>query len=85
MGLWKKTKLLTEILSSVWEVEEITQEQIEEMKKKDVLDALLSEIGDVHPEVRRILIDERDLYLSHKIRHAPGNRRAWGVIRSRQS
>jgi pheromone shutdown-related protein TraB len=74
MGFWKKTKLLTEILSSVWEVEEITQEQIEEMKKKDVLDALLSEIGETLPEVRRILIDERDQYLSHKIRHAPGNR-----------
>jgi pheromone shutdown-related protein TraB len=58
----------------VWEVEEITQEQIEEMKKKDVLDALLSEIGESLPEVRRILIDERDQYLSHKIRHAPGNR-----------
>ena len=74
MGFWKKTKLLTEILSSVWEVEEITQEQIEEMKKKDVLDALLSEIGEVLPEVRRILIEERDHYLSYKIRHAPGNR-----------
>jgi len=74
MGFWKKTKLLSEILSSVWEVEEITQEQIEEMKKKDVLEALLSEIGEVLPEVRRILIDERDQYLSHKIRHAPGNR-----------
>ena len=74
MGFWKKTKLLTEVLSSVWEVEEITQEQIEEMKKKDVLDALLSEIGEVLPEVRRILIDERDQYLSQKIRQAPGNR-----------
>lgn len=74
MGFWKKTKLLTEILSSVWEVQEITQDQIEEMKKKDVLDALLSEIGEALPEVRRILIDERDQYLSHKIRHAPGNR-----------
>jgi pheromone shutdown-related protein TraB len=74
MGFWKKTKLLNEILSSVWEVEEITQEQIEEMKKKDVLDALLSEIGETLPEVRTILIDERDQYLSHKIRHAAGNR-----------
>jgi pheromone shutdown-related protein TraB len=74
MSFWKKVKLLSEVLASVWEVEEITQEQIEEMKKKDVLDALLSEIGEVLPEVRRILIDERDQYLSYKIRHAPGDR-----------
>jgi pheromone shutdown-related protein TraB len=74
MSFWKKVKLLSEVLASVWEVEEITQEQIEEMKKKDVLDALLSEIGEVLPEVRKILIDERDQYLSTKIRHAPGNR-----------
>ena len=42
------------------------------MKEKDVLEALLSEIGESLPEVKRILIDERDQYLAHKIRTAPG-------------
>jgi pheromone shutdown-related protein TraB len=44
------------------------------MKKKDVLETLLSEIGESFPAIQRILIDERDQYLTHKIRTAPGGK-----------
>jgi len=74
MKMWTKIKLFSQLLSSVWEMEDISAEQIEEMKKKDVLDALLSEIGASLPEVRRVLIDERDQYLAFKIRTAPGKK-----------
>jgi pheromone shutdown protein TraB len=43
------------------------------LKKKDMLDALLEELGASLPELRMVLIDERDQYLAHKIRTAPGN------------
>lgn len=74
MKLWTKVKLFTQLIASLWDMEEITPEQVEEMKKKDVLESLLSEIGATLPEVRRILIDERDQYLAFKIRTAPGKR-----------
>lgn len=74
MRIWTKIKLLAQLIGSMWEMEEITQEQIEEMKKGDVLDTLLSEIGATLPELRRIVIDERDQYLAFKIRTAPGKK-----------
>ena len=74
MGLWTKIKLLAQFLSSVGELGDIKEEDIEKMKRKDVLETLLSEIGESFPEIRRILIDERDQYLAHKIRNAPGKR-----------
>ena len=74
MGLWTKIKLLAQFLSSVGELGDIKEEDIENMKRKDVLETLLSEIGESFPEIRRILIDERDQYLAHKIRNAPGKR-----------
>jgi pheromone shutdown-related protein TraB len=52
----------------------ITEAEIEEMKKKDVLEALLSEVGKTFPQVRSVLIDERDQYLTEMIRSAPGKR-----------
>ncbi|MBW1887885.1 MAG: TraB family protein, partial [Deltaproteobacteria bacterium] len=52
----------------------ISEEDIEEMKKQDVLESLLSEIGKSLPEIKRILIDERDQYLAYKIRTAPGEK-----------
>jgi pheromone shutdown-related protein TraB len=72
MGLWTKIKLLAQIIVSAGGLESVTEEQIEEMKKRDVLESLLSEIGEELPEIKHIVIDERDQYLTYKIRTAPG-------------
>lgn len=74
MGLWTKMKLLAQFVTSIGEVDTLKEEDIEKMKSKDVLESLLSEIGETLPELRHILIDERDQYLTHKIRAAPGKR-----------
>jgi pheromone shutdown-related protein TraB len=74
MGLWSKVKLLSQTILSLDEPGRITQEDIEKMKREDVLETILSEVGESLPEVRRILIDERDQYLTSKIRSAPGQR-----------
>jgi pheromone shutdown-related protein TraB len=74
MGLWAKIRLLFQLVTSVGEMDSIKKSDIEEMKKKDVLEMFLSEIGKSFPEIRRILIDERDQYLAHMIRSAPGKK-----------
>lgn len=48
----------------------LTKEDIEEMKKSDILDALLKEFGSSFPEFKRVLIDERDMYLTYSLRKA---------------
>ncbi len=74
MGFWTKIKILAQILTSGGELDTISEEDIENMKRKDVLEALISEIGEELPDVKRILIDERDQYLAYKIRTAPGTK-----------
>jgi pheromone shutdown-related protein TraB len=74
MGLWTKMKLLVQLVTSMGEMDSVKEEDIEKMKDKDVLETLLSEIGETLPELLRILIDERDKYLTEKIRSAPGKR-----------
>ena len=74
MSLRTKSKLLTQFVSSMGELDNIKEEDIEKMKSKDVLEMVLSEIGETLPELRRILIDERDQYLAYKIRSAPGKK-----------
>ncbi len=72
MGLWTKIKLFSQLVTSVGELDTIKEEDIEKMKRGDVLETLLSEIGESFPEISRILIDERDQFLANKIRTAPG-------------
>ncbi|MFZ7125013.1 MAG: TraB/GumN family protein [Desulfobacterales bacterium] len=73
MGLWGKVKLLFQLILSLGEAEAISQEDIEKMKQEDMLESLLSELGQSMPMLREVLIDERDRFLAQKIRTAPGS------------
>jgi pheromone shutdown-related protein TraB len=72
MRFWNKIKLLFQLILSLGEVDEISAADVEKMKERDALEAILSEVGQSMPAIRHALIDERDLYLAEKIRTAPG-------------
>jgi pheromone shutdown-related protein TraB len=72
MGFFAKIKLLSELLLSLGNVEEISAEEVEKLKQEDMLETLLVEIGKEMPVLREILIDERDAWLAEKIRTASG-------------
>jgi pheromone shutdown-related protein TraB len=75
MGWWQKFKLLFQLILSTGELDDISEADIEKMKQQDVLEALLLEVEASLPVLRKILIDERDRYLAHKIRTAPGQKK----------
>ena len=74
MGLWSKIKLIFSLIFSMGETDSIKKEDIEKLKQEDILETLLSDIGKMLPEIKRVLIDERDQYLAYKIRTAPGKK-----------
>ena len=74
MGLWAKLKLLAQLLVSSGGLDELTAEDVEELKQKDVLESLLQEIGESMSAIRSVLIDERDRYLAEMIRSSPGDK-----------
>lgn len=72
MSLLGKVKLLPEMLLSLFIPEDITAEQVEQLKQQDALELALRAVADKLPEVKTILIDERDQYLAHAIGQASG-------------
>lgn len=72
LGIIEKSKLLISIIGSVFDNEEITEDDLKALKEADALEAALQEVGKEFPVVKRILVDERDQYLSTKIKNAPG-------------
>lgn len=74
MGLWGKIKLLFQLVLSMGEIGDISEKDIEKMKQEDVLETLLADVGKSLPVLKDILIDERDQYLTHQIRTAPGKK-----------
>lgn len=73
-GFISKIKLLFQLLFSLGNTDEIEEEDIERMKTDDVLQTVLADVEKSHPAIRKILIDERDQYLCHRIRTAPGKK-----------
>lgn len=92
LGPWDRSRLAVNLLGAVLFPPQIKAEDVERMKQADTLDAMLEEVGQDFPSVRRTLIEERDRYLAGSIRaaegkrvlavvgagHVPGIRRHWG-------
>lgn len=73
-SFWGKCKLLGVLISSAFDKEEISQEQIESLKDSSEMDSMMSELASYLPTVKEVLIDERDQYLASKIWESKGNK-----------
>jgi pheromone shutdown-related protein TraB len=74
LGNIEKAKLLSGLLFSFGEDEDVTEEDLQELLRGDMLEAAMGDIRKKYPKVGEILISERDRYLAHKIKNAPGNK-----------
>ena len=73
-GLWNKMKVLASLFAGLFEKQEVNEEELARLRQSDNLAVMLDEMGEMLPCVKQILVDERDIYMAHQIRHAPGDR-----------
>lgn len=74
VGFWKKSMLLAGITDSLIGQEEVSAEQIEDLKNKAKLTDVMSQFAEALPEVKGALIDERDRFMVSRLHDAPGKR-----------
>lgn len=74
LGFVEKFKMLAQLLMGLIFANKVDDDLVETLKRKDQMDILMDAFGDSFPEVKRRLIDERDIYLAQKIRQAPGTK-----------
>ncbi|MDL2302496.1 TraB/GumN family protein [Lachnospiraceae bacterium OttesenSCG-928-D06] len=73
LNFWEKSKLLSSLLFSMDEEEQqITDQDLEELLKADMLESVLVDMRKEFPKIGDILISERDQHLANKIREAKG-------------
>ena len=72
-SFWGKCKLLATLLSSAFSKEDMSAQDIENIKEKNEMDSMMNELADFMPVVKEVLIDERNTYLADKIWNASGN------------
>jgi pheromone shutdown-related protein TraB len=54
--------------------EVIDAKKIEELKQQDLINKLMKELGKQMPSMKRVLVDERDDYISEMIKRSPGKK-----------
>lgn len=69
-----KVKLMVHLMAGIFTSETIDEELIEKIKTQDQLESLMESFTKSFPDIKKRLIDERDIYLSQKIRQAPGRK-----------
>ncbi|MCG3417684.1 TraB/GumN family protein [Oceanobacillus jordanicus] len=74
IGLKGKATLLMQVIAGIFSKESISEEELEKMKNQDTINTILHEFTEHFPELKTPLIDERDQYLSQKIKDAPGKK-----------
>ncbi|WP_010648855.1 TraB/GumN family protein [Oceanobacillus massiliensis] len=74
IGLKGKAMLLMQVIGGIFSNDSISEEDLEKMKQQDTINAMLLEFTEYFPKLKTPLIDERDQYLSQKIKDAPGEK-----------
>jgi len=74
MGFFKKVLLASNLMVSIFERPEVSEDDLRRLRDQDVLSELMRELGDAMPNLKAALIDERDVYLAQRMREAAGDR-----------
>lgn len=71
---YRKLSLLGGLFASIFDKTEVSEEELAKIKEQDALNSMMQEFGKTFPEVKQVLIDERDQFLASKIKNAPGKK-----------
>ncbi|MFW6281943.1 MAG: TraB/GumN family protein [bacterium] len=74
LSFWEKIKLLFGIIFSFADDTEISDDDLQELLQKDMLESVMAEMHNEFPRIGEILLNERDQYLASKIKNAPGSK-----------
>jgi len=74
LTLWDKLRLGGQLMTMLVFSPEFGEEEIEQLKEKDMLSQVMETFATAFPRAKETLISERDLYLAEKVRAAPGDK-----------
>ncbi|WP_250626979.1 TraB/GumN family protein [Pinirhizobacter soli] len=84
VGFWQRFGLMGGLLASVFDKDDIAEEDIENLKQNDILESAFSDFAKGSQPLYRALIGERDEYMAARLREAamraPGVQRVLVVI-----
>lgn len=75
LGWWRRAKLGSGLLASLFVDEKVAESDIEKLKQGDLLESSFSEFASDSPELYETVISERDRYMAARLRESSGDAR----------
>ncbi len=73
-SFYKKTVLVLNIFGGIFDKTKVDEKSLNDLRQSDSLTEMMKELGKSLPSVKKVLIDERDLYLAEKIKLSKGKK-----------
>ncbi|MFW5966351.1 MAG: TraB/GumN family protein, partial [Persicimonas sp.] len=64
---WRRAELAMMLLFGVFQKGEVDEEELSDLREMANISELLDELAEVLPEVKGVLVDERDIYMASKL------------------
>jgi pheromone shutdown-related protein TraB len=74
IGFFRKVMLLTNVMAGIFDSPELDEDDLRKLRERDVLNELMRELGEAMPALKYTLIDERDTFLTQKMKEARGDK-----------
>lgn len=74
LQFWERFRLLSEMVESCVSSTNLSESDLQQLRNQNVLNQVMTEFSKRFPNLKRILIDERDVFLAKKMRESSGNR-----------
>lgn len=64
---WRRAELIAALGLGVFQKSEVDEEQLAEMREMANLSMILDELGEEMPDVKQVLVDERDAFMAYRL------------------
>jgi pheromone shutdown-related protein TraB len=71
---YRRAELAAMLFLSLFQTEEVSEQDLSDLKQGDMISEILDELAEVMPELKEVLVDERDLYMAKSIQDSPGEK-----------
>lgn len=66
---WKRAELMVALGLGVFQKSEVNEEELSDLREMGNISGVLDELGKEMPDVKRVLVDERDTFMAYKLAH----------------
>ena len=71
---WRRAEVAMLLVAGLFQGGDIDEGDLSDLRESARIATILDELGDVFPEVKEVLVDERDVYMANAIRHTQGDK-----------